>query len=95
MVGLVKHTFSYMDKDMFMTVYKTLIRPLLEYSPQIWNPHYAKDITALEKVQRRATKMVPELSDMSYDERLKVLKLYLLKDRRLRGDMITIYIRTR
>ena len=91
MVGLVKHTFSYMDKDMFMTVYKTLIRPLLEYNPQIWNPHYAKDITALEKVQRRATKMVPELSDMSYDERLKVLKLYPLKDRRLRGDMITTY----
>ena len=91
MVGLVKHTFSYIDKEMFITVYKALIRPLLEYNPQIWNPHYSKDVTALEKVQRRATKMVPELSDMSYDERLRILKLYPLKDRRLRGDMITTY----
>ena len=91
MVGLVKHTFTFMDKDMFLTLYKTLIRPLLEYNPQIWSPHYLKDISALEKVQRRATRMVPEISHMEYEERLKTLKLYPLQKRRTRGDMITTY----
>ena len=91
MVGLIKHTFTYMNKDMFLVLYKTLVRPLLEYCPQIWSPHLVKDIEALEKVQQRATKIVPELHDLPYEERLKCLKLYPLKERRLRGDMIFTY----
>ena len=91
MIGLIKHTFSFMDTDMFLVLYKSLIRPLLEYCPQLWNPHYAKDISMLEKVQRRATKIVPSLYDLPYDQRLLRLGLYPLKDRRQRGDMITVY----
>ena len=91
MVGLIKHTFSFMDKDMFLVLYRSLIRPLLEYCPQIWSPYYNKDINMLEKVQRRATKLVPSLYDLPYDQRLLHLGLYPLKDRRQRGDMITVY----
>ena len=91
MVGIIKKTFSYMDKDMFLALYKALIRPRLEYSPEVWNPHQVKDISALEKVQRRATKLVPEYRDLSYEERLEKLKLFPLTKRRLRGDMITTY----
>ena len=91
MLGLIKHTFTYMNKDMFKILYKTLIRPHLEYCPQVWSPYLAKDINTLENIQRRATKIVPELCNLSYEDRLKELQLFPLKDRRLRGDMITTY----
>ena len=91
MIGMVKRTFTYMDKDMFNSLYKTLIRPMLEYCPQVWNPHLARNIVALEKVQRRATKIVPELKNLPYEQRLLALKLYPLEDRRLRGDMIATF----
>ena len=85
MIGLVKHTFTFMDKEMFLVLYKTLIRPLLEYCPQVWSPYMEKDINLLENIQRRATKLVPELYELPYEERLKKLKLFPLKDRRIRG----------
>ena len=91
MVGMIKKTFSYMNQDMFLCLYKALVRPMLEYCTEVWNPHLEKDIKALENVQRRATKLVPQLSKLPYDERLRSLKLYPLKDRRMRGDMITVY----
>ena len=91
MIGMIRRTFCYMDIDMFNSLYKTFVRPMLEYAPQIWNPHLSRNIEALEKVQRRATKMVPELKDLPYDQRLVALKLFPLKDRRLRGDMIATY----
>lgn len=90
-IGLVKHTFTFMNKEMFLVLYKTLIRPLPEYCPQVWSPYMKKDINLLENIQRRATKLVPELYNLSYEERLKRLKLFPLKDRRMRGDMITTY----
>ena len=91
MIGLIKNTFTYMDKDMFLVLYKSLVRPLLEYCPQVWSPYMVKDITALEKVQRRATKIVPEISDLPYEDRLQHLGLFPLQQRRQRGDMITVF----
>ena len=91
MVGIIKKTFSYMNKDMFLSLYKALIRPHMEYCPEIWNPHLVKHISTLEKVQRRATKLVPEYRDLPYEVRLEKLKLFPLTKRRLRGDMITTY----
>ena len=91
MIGLIKISFESVDKEMFLTLYKTLVRPLLEYCVHAWSPHYMSDITLLENVQRRATKMVRELSQLSYEDRLKELELPSLKDRRTRGDMILTY----
>ena len=90
-LGMIKHTFSYMDKEMFLTLYKTLVRPHMEYCQEVWSPHLKKDIAVLEKIQRRATKIVPSLKDLPYENRLKDLKLYPLSERRKRGDMITVY----
>ena len=68
-----------------------MVRPHLEYGNAIWGPFYQSDIATIESVQRRATKLIPELRDLSYKERLMNLKLPLLTYRRKRGDMILIF----
>ena len=90
-LGIVRRTFTYMDKHMALTLYKALIRPHLEYGNVVWYPQFAKDINAIEGVQRRATKLIPSLKDLTYKERLQELKLPTLVHRRMRGDMIDTY----
>ena len=68
-----------------------MVRSQLEYAAPAWSPHLIKHIDALENVQRRATKLVPGLSALSYPDKLKTLKLPTLAYRRTRGDMITCY----
>ena len=63
----------------------------LEYCIQAWRPYRKKDIDTLERIQRRATKMIPELRDLSYEERLKECGLTTLETRRLRGDQIEVF----
>ena len=88
---MIKRTFSFIDKDIFLKTYKTFVRPLLEYCQEVWAPHLDKDIESLEKVQRRATKLVTAIKDLPYEERIKSLNLFKLSDRRKRGDMISMY----
>ena len=91
MLGLIKRSFSFMDKEMFLPLYKALIRPHLEYATVVWSPFLKKDIFLIENVQRRATKIVRSIRNLSYEERLKHLGLPTLKYRRERNDMIQVY----
>ena len=68
-----------------------MVRPHLEYGNTIWGPFYKGDIKMVETVQRRATKIIPELRDKPYKVRLKDVKLPSLEYRRRRGDMIQVY----
>ena len=57
MMGIIQRTFEYLELDdkCFSTVFKSLVRPHIEYANQVWSPYLMKHITALENVQRRAT----------------------------------------
>ena len=90
-LSLIVRTFDYIEKDSFILLYKSLVRPHVEYGNTIWYPFLRKDIESVEKIQRRATKLIPELKDMTYTERLKKLKLPSLAHRRRRGDMIQAF----
>ena len=88
---MTKRNVRRLDKQDFLINYKTYIRPHLEYCVQAWSPHLTKDVEVLEKVQRAATKLVPELRKLEYNERLKRLDLTNLQRRRTRGDLIETY----
>ena len=67
-----------------------MVRPHLEYYVLAWRPYRKKDIDTLERIQRRATKMI-KLRDLSYEERLRECGLTTLETRRLRGDQIEVF----
>ena len=90
-LGMIKRAFGGLDWDMFRILYGAYLRPQMEYGIQAWSPYYRKDIMQLEKVQRRATKMVTGLKKLKYEERLARLNLYTLERRRTRGDMIETF----
>ena len=72
-------------------LFKALVRPHLEYAAAVWSPYQKQDIELIENVQRRATRQLSTLRDLSYTERLKRLNLPTLKYRRIRGDMIEAF----
>ena len=74
-----------------MPTYKTLVRTHLEFASSVWHPYKAKHIDMIENVQRRATKQLPGMKNLTYAERLRQLKLPSLSFRRVRGDMIELY----
>ena len=67
MLGYIARSIEYKSKEVILTLYNTLVRPHLEYCVQF--SYYKKDIEALEKVQRRATRMVPGIKDKGYEIR--------------------------
>ena len=90
MLRNVQMAFHFLDKDMMRKIITTVIRPKLEYAEVIWSPHKKKPVLKLERIQRIAIKMAPELEDLPYEERLKEMHLTTLKKREI-GDLITIY----
>ena len=90
-LAIARKTFDCMDRVCFSYIFKGLVRPQLEYAVPIWSPHLIKLKEGFENVQRRATKMVPGLSSLTYPERLRELNIPTLAYRRIRGDMAQVY----
>jgi len=90
-LGMINRTFSYKPRVLVNTLYKSLVRPHLEYCSQAWRQHIRKDIDTLEKVHRRASRKVTAFRGWSYDQRLRSLNWCTLEERRSRGDMMEVF----
>ena len=84
-LGMIRRNITYKENSLIVPLYKAIVRPHFEYCIQAWSPYLRKDIDMLENIQRRATKLIPGLRDLTYEERLKECGLTALETRRLRG----------
>ena len=83
--------FRYRDRKTFVKLYKQYVRPHLEFAVTAWSPWTEADKDGLEKVQRRAVRMISGLASNDYMDRLAELGLETLEERRHRIDMAQVY----
>ena len=88
----IARSFRYKNNELILPLYKSLVRPHLEHAVQFWSPNLRRDIHKIEKIQRRATKMIPEIRNHSYYQRIQDLHLISHVQRRLRGQLIEVFM---
>ena len=91
MCGYILRTFMTREPGPMMTLFKSLVIPIMDYCSVIWNPSKKKDIQAIEKIQRNFTKRINGLKDTNYYERLQKLRIYSMERRRERYELLYIY----
>ena len=92
-LGVIKRTVGTLNQQVFSTLYKSLVRPVLEYAVPVWCPYLAKNIHAVEKIQRRASRLAlnQKRGEKSYEERYKKLGWPVLSVRRDYLSLIECY----
>ena len=90
-LGQILRAFHARDKKIYLQLYKTYVRPHLEFACPAWSPWTAADRDTLEKVQQRAVRQVSGLQGLTYEEKLKELGICTLEERRHRADMAMVH----
>ena len=91
-LGVINRTYKYLDPNIMHLLYTGLVHPHLDYTCNIWNPYLLEDMRTIEKIQRRATKLIPSFKQCTYKERLSALNLPSLQYHRLKMDLIITYV---
>ena len=90
-LGIIRNTFHIIDREGFLILYKSNVRPILEYSISVWSPHLRKHDKEIEQIQWRATRLTKGFEHYSYPERSQELNLPTLYYRRCRYDVIQAF----
>jgi hypothetical protein len=90
-LGIIKKNFKSRDKEFILKMYKSLVRPHLDYCSQVWRPYHQRDIDLIENVQKRTLKLIHGYKELNYEEQLRRARLTTLECRRLRGDLLETF----
>ena len=90
-LGFIARNFNYKSTELMLPFYNSIVWPHLQYAVQFWSPHLRRDIDKIERVQRKATKMIPEIRNHSYQQRLKDLELISVMKRKLRAQLVEVF----
>ena len=90
-LAVIRRSFALINECTLPLLFKALVRPHLEYGNLVWGPFNRADQKRVERVQRRATRIMSSIRHLPYEERLRALQLPSLYYRRRRGDMIHTY----
>ena len=95
MICFIARNLISREKSLMLRIYKTLIRPNLEYCVQLWNRVHEHGnwsiILRIEGVQQQFTQMINGIGLLPYSERLEILGLTTLAEHCARGDLIEVY----
>jgi len=89
-LGMISRTISYISREVMLRLYKSLVRPHVEFCVSAWSPYYNKDKQLLERVQDRFI-IILGLKQLPYHKRLEALELWSLEERRNRTDLLEVF----
>jgi len=86
-LGCIKRSVASRSREGILALFSALVRPHRDSCVQLWSPQHRRDIDLLERVQRRAAKMIRGMETLSCEEKLRELGLLILDKRRPRGSL--------